>query len=160
MKFTYRRQATDERSVEVDVVPHPEYPEVYRVTVGDRVFDLSSHLLQRAAVIKNGSELLVQYAGKEYRLYDGSQRRPSSPGRAGDLRAPMAGKVISILVQPGEHVQAGATLMILEAMKMEQQITAPQAGVVTQVLCQEGEQVTSGAELAVIEPESAPPEPA
>jgi hypothetical protein len=41
----------------------------------------------------------------------------------------MAGKIICVLVQPGEHVKVGATLLILEAMKMEQQITAPQDGV-------------------------------
>ena len=64
----------------------------------------------------------------------------------------MAGKIIHILVQPGEQVKAGATLLILEAMKMEQQITAPQDGVVTRLLCHEGDQVTAGAELVVVEP--------
>jgi biotin carboxyl carrier protein len=64
----------------------------------------------------------------------------------------MAGKIISILVQPGEPVKAGATLLILEAMKMEQQITAPQDGVVTRLLCREGDQVTAGTELVAMEP--------
>jgi len=58
-------------------------------------------------------------------------------------------------VQPGEHVKAGATLLILEAMKMEQQITAPQDGVVTRLLCRAGDQVTAGTELVVLEPAAA-----
>ncbi len=157
MKFRYRRKATDEHSIEVDVVPHPESPDLYCVTVGERVFELSRHLFQRAAVLKDGGELLLQYAGQEYRLYDATQRRrPLTPG-SGDLRAPMAGKVIRILVQPGDHVRAGTILVILEAMKMEQQITAPQEGIVVRLLCHEGEQVTSGTELVVLEPSPAPP---
>jgi biotin carboxyl carrier protein len=67
----------------------------------------------------------------------------------------MAGKIIRVLVQRGEHVKAGATLLILEAMKMEQQITAPQDGVVTHLLCREGDQVTAGTELVVLEPATA-----
>jgi biotin carboxyl carrier protein len=67
----------------------------------------------------------------------------------------MAGKIIHVLVQPGEHVKAGATLLILEAMKMEQQITAPQDGVVTRLLCHAGDQVTAGMALVVLEPASA-----
>ncbi|MGE3541267.1 MAG: acetyl-CoA carboxylase biotin carboxyl carrier protein subunit [Candidatus Tectimicrobiota bacterium] len=152
MKLHYRRTPTDEHSIAVDVVPHPEHPDLYRVTVGERVFELSSRLFQRAAVWKDGAELWVQYAGQEYRLYDASQRRPQAQPQAGDLRAPMAGKIIRVLVQPGEQVQAGALLLILEAMKMEQQITAPQAGVVTRLLCQEGDQVTAGTELLLLEP--------
>lgn len=157
MKFRYRRQATDEHSIEVDVVPHPHQPDIYCVTVGEHVFELSRHLFQRAAMLKDGGELLLQYAGREYRLYDATQRRRSPTPSAGDLRAPMAGKVMRILVQPGDHVQAGTTLLILEAMKMEQQITAPQEGMVVRLLCREGEQVTSGAELVVLEPLPVPP---
>ena len=94
----------------------------------------------------------MQYEGQEYRLYDASHRQRTAPVVPGDLRAPMAGKVLRILVQPGDHVQAGDTLLILEAMKMEQQILAPQAGVVRQLHCREGEHVATGMELVVIEP--------
>jgi 3-methylcrotonyl-CoA carboxylase alpha subunit len=66
----------------------------------------------------------------------------------------MAGKVIRVFVQPGEQVKAGATLVIIEAMKMEQQIVAPRDGVVSHVLCREGEQVTAGMELVVFAPEA------
>ena len=155
MKFAYRRSATDDQIIEVDIVPVPERAGVYRITVGERVFELAERLLHHAAFWKEAGEVTLQFEGREYRLFDASQRRRSAPTRAGDLHAPMAGKIISVLVQPGEHVKAGATLLILEAMKMEQQITAPQDGVVTRLLCHEGDQVTAGTELVVLEPVAA-----
>ena len=156
MKFAYRRSATDDQIIEVDIVPVPERTGVYRVTVGERVFELAERLLHHtAAFCKEAGEMTLQFEGREYRLFDASQRRRSAPTRAGDLHAPMAGKIISVLVQPGEHVKAGATLLILEAMKMEQQITAPHDGVVTRLLCHEGDQVTAGTELVVLEPVAA-----
>jgi biotin carboxyl carrier protein len=155
VKFVYRRSATDDQVVEVDIVPVPERAGIYRVTVGERVFELAERLLHHAAFYKEAGEITLQFAGREYRLFDASQRRRPALTRAGDLRAPMAGKIIHVLVQPGEHVTAGATLLILEAMKMEQQITAPQDGVVTRLLCREGDQVTAGTELVVLEPAAA-----
>ena len=65
----------------------------------------------------------------------------------GNLAAPMPGKVIAVLVKPGEPVTRGAALLILEAMKMEHTICAPFEGTVTAVHFQAGEQVSEGAEL-------------
>jgi biotin carboxyl carrier protein len=156
MKFAYRHSAADDQVMEVDIVPVPERAGVYRVTVGERVFELAERLLHHAAAFyKEAGEIMLQFEGREYRLFDASQHRRPVPTRAGDLHAPMAGKIIRILVQPGEHVKAGATLLILEAMKMEQHITAPQDGVVTRLLCREGDQVTAGTELVVLEPATA-----
>ena len=155
MKFAYRRSATDDQVIEVDIVPAPERAGVYRITVGEHVFELAERLLHQAAFWKEAGEVTLQFEGREYRLFDASKRRRPAPTRAGDLHAPMAGKIISVLVQPGEQVKAGATLLILEAMKMEQQITAPQDGVVTRLLCHEVDQVTAGTELVVLEPVAA-----
>ena len=155
MKFAYRRSATDDQVIEVDIVPVPERAGVYRITVGEHVFELAERLLHHAAFYKEAGEMTLQFEGREYRLFDAGQRRRPAPTRAGDLHAPMAGKIIRVLVQAGEHVKAGALLLILEAMKMEQQITAPQDGVVTRLLCREGDQVTAGTELVVLEPAAA-----
>ena len=84
-------------------------------------------------------------------------RRRATATQVGDLHAPMAGKIIHILVRPGERVKAGTTLLIMEAMQMEQHITAPHDGVVSRLLCSEGDQVTAGAELVVLEPSSTGP---
>ena len=155
MKFAYRRSATDDQVIEVDIVPVPERAGVYRVTVGEHVFELAERLWHHAAFWKEAGEITLQLEGREYRLFDASQRRRPASTRAGDLHAPMAGKIIRVLVQAGEHVKAGALLLILEAMKMEQQITAPQDGVVTRLLCREGDQITAGTELVVLEPAAA-----
>jgi biotin carboxyl carrier protein len=155
MRFSYRRSPQDEDAVQVDVVPLEGQDGCYRVTVGTRVFELSARLLQRVAFLKEAGVITVQYEGKEYRLYDATQRWHPLPRGGGDLHAPMAGKVIRVFVQPGEQVKAGSTLVIIEAMKMEQQIVAPRDGVVSRVLCSEGEQVTASMELVVFAPEAA-----
>ena len=152
MKFSYRRSATDEPAVEVDIVPLPDRDGVYRVTVGEHIFELTDRLLHHAAFFKEAGKITLQFEGREYHLIDASHHRRVTPSDTGDLHAPMAGKIIRVLVQPGEHVKAGATLLILEAMKMEQQVTAPRDGIVTRLLCREGDQVTAGTELVVLEP--------
>ena len=63
----------------------------------------------------------------------------------------MAGTVKSILVKQGDEVSIGTQLVILEAMKMENQITAPSAGTVKKVNVQEGASVQEGEVLLVIE---------
>lgn len=151
MRFSYRLQPTDTTTVEVEITPVPEHEGDYHVTVGPHTFTLSARLFQRAACYKEVGELILQYEGQEYRLYDASHQQRLSPMVPGDLRAPMAGTVLRILVHPGDHVQAGDTLLILEAMKMEHHILAPQAGVVRQFHCREGERVATGMELVVIE---------
>lgn len=73
----------------------------------------------------------------------------------GSLLAPMPAAVISVAVEPGQHVEKGATIVVLEAMKMQHTITAPTAGVVTELNVSPGQQLESGAVLAVIEGEDA-----
>ena len=70
---------------------------------------------------------------------------------SGTLAAPMPGRVIKLLVQPGAKVKKGAPLLILEAMKMEHTITAPADGRVKEIHYGAGEQVVEGAELIRLE---------
>ncbi|MEM9492685.1 MAG: biotin/lipoyl-containing protein, partial [Myxococcota bacterium] len=70
----------------------------------------------------------------------------------GGLVAPMPGKVIKVLVSPGEKVAAGQTLAVLEAMKMEHALTAPHDGEVSEVAVAEGDQVAAEALIAVLTP--------
>ena len=150
MKYTYRIPG-DEEAVDVEVTPLDDPEAGYRVTVWDRVFDLSAGSLRRAAFLRQAGEITVQVDGREYRLYDGRQRRRVSAGAPGDLHAPMAGRIIRVLVEAGDSVLAGDALLILEAMKMEQQITAPHDGTVSNLLCKEGDQVAAGQELVVLQ---------
>jgi biotin carboxyl carrier protein len=67
------------------------------------------------------------------------------------LSAPMPATVLAIKVAPGQHVDAGDLLVLLEAMKMEVPIKAPRAGHVKSLACREGELVQPGIVLVEIE---------
>jgi geranyl-CoA carboxylase alpha subunit len=71
---------------------------------------------------------------------------------AGALRAPMHGRVTQVLVEAGVTVQAGALLLVMEAMKMEHQIHAPHAGTVKTMLARAGEQVSARQLLVELAP--------
>ncbi|MGF6571224.1 3-methylcrotonyl-CoA carboxylase alpha subunit [Paraburkholderia sp. GAS333] len=72
-------------------------------------------------------------------------------GGEGRLTAPMPGKVIAVLVEPGAVVEKGTPLIVMEAMKMEHTIGAPTAGTVSEVLYAVGDQVSDGAQLLVLD---------
>lgn len=63
------------------------------------------------------------------------------------VSAPMPGNILSVSVKPGDVVKSGDTLMILEAMKMENEILAPADGTIDQVFVQKGSTVETGAAL-------------
>jgi biotin carboxyl carrier protein len=67
------------------------------------------------------------------------------------LAAPMPGKVVRILVAEGEAVEAGQGVMVVEAMKMQNEMKSPRAGTVRQLLVGEGASVNAGDVLAIIE---------
>ncbi|MEO7336073.1 MAG: acetyl-CoA carboxylase biotin carboxyl carrier protein subunit, partial [Caldimonas sp.] len=73
----------------------------------------------------------------------------SAPVAAGTLQAPMHGRVTQVLAEPGTRVEAGALLLVMEAMKMEHRLHAPFAGTVASVHARVGEQV--GARQVLLE---------
>jgi len=64
--------------------------------------------------------------------------------------APMPGKVVRLLVKAGEHVEAGQGLLVVEAMKMQNEIRSPKSGTVERVLAREGQPVNAGEVLCVV----------
>ena len=66
------------------------------------------------------------------------------------VAAPMPGTILKVNVQPGQAVKAGEVLVVLEAMKMENEIMAPKAGTVAQVLVTKGTNVDTGAPMVVL----------
>ena len=83
------------------------------------------------------------------RLYEGQVEQKTREGGAGggsesDLLSQFPGKVRKLLVTQGQTVEAGQSLLLMEAMKMEFTIRAPYAGEVTQIKVSEGQQVAPG----------------
>ncbi|MFV0461298.1 MAG: acetyl-CoA carboxylase biotin carboxyl carrier protein subunit [Actinomycetales bacterium] len=77
--------------------------------------------------------------------------RQQSPAGAGAVLSPMAGLIRSVEVQPGSQVTAGQLLVLLEAMKLENQIAAPRAGTVRSVQVKVGDSVGEGQPLLELE---------
>ena len=74
----------------------------------------------------------------------------------GGLNAPMPGLILDVRVEPGQHVVAGETLVVMEAMKMEHVISAPRAGTVNDVLVAKGQQVDRDVALLTLNPDAEP----
>ena len=75
---------------------------------------------------------------------------PAVTGAGDAVNAPMPGTILKVNVQNGQAVKEGDVLVVLEAMKMENEILAPKNGTVTQVLVSKGSTVDTGAPMVVI----------
>ncbi len=105
-------------------------------------------------VVKDNQQYMVTVGENRFqvRLTDPRrQRLPAGPLSATqgkrEIFAPMPGKIVRVLVREGQAVQAGAGLLIIEAMKMQNEIASPQNGRVTRISVQEGAAVESGQKL-------------
>jgi pyruvate carboxylase len=86
----------------------------------------------------------------------GPKRRKATPGRRGEVGAPMPGRVIDLVTKVGEKVTAGQKLLVTEAMKLETVIKAPVEGMVREIVSGAGESVEAGDLLVLIEEATAP----
>ena len=107
-----------------------------------------------ATVIASGEKRHVFLHGRVWQLacVDPLYHAGEGVGEGGGLAAPMPGKVIALIAQPGSEVEPGAPLLILEAMKMEHTIAAPAKGTLKAFRFGVGDSVDEGAELVDFEP--------
>jgi 3-methylcrotonyl-CoA carboxylase alpha subunit len=96
-------------------------------------------------------ELFTAQGSVQVSRVDPLRAMGEAPKSGGRLTALMPGKVIALLVTPGQAVRQGDPLAVTEAMKMEHTMTAPKDGTVASILCAVGDQVAEGAELLRIE---------
>jgi 3-methylcrotonyl-CoA carboxylase alpha subunit len=103
----------------------------------------------RLSVYVHGEQVTVfAPAGRaDVREVDDISHAGEGAAAAGQLTAPMPGKLIAYLAKPGERVARGQALAVIEAMKMEHTIHAPRDGVVRECLYAAGDQVGEGSEL-------------
>jgi biotin carboxyl carrier protein len=79
------------------------------------------------------------------------QARAAAPAGPTVVRSPMPGRLVKILVRAGERVAAGQPVVVVEAMKMENELRAPRAGTVREIRAAEGATVEAGQDLVVVE---------
>jgi len=113
---------------------------------------------QSYEVVSNSAQQEVAISGTRYAV---EVRDPRSwktrRGRAGadegprKLIAPMPGKVVRVIAQPGTQVEQGSGVIVIEAMKMQNELKSPKKGIVAKILVTEGSAVNPGDVLAVIE---------
>jgi pyruvate carboxylase subunit B len=101
---------------------------VYKVSVGGQTFDLR---VQGRTLVLGDRRLDVRFEG-----YDHHPLTSAEAPRAaalGMVKAPMPGRVVAVIVKEGERVSLGAPLLILEAMKMQNEVPSPAEGVVKEI---------------------------
>jgi biotin carboxyl carrier protein len=124
-------------------------PGIYSVLMDGRVYD--------AWVEESPAGLVIVIDGYRFEAVVRDPRRFSRQARGGgadgiqSLLAPMPGKVVRVLAAPGDAVEAGQGVVVVEAMKMQNELKAPRAGRVLAIAAKEGATVAAGDVLATIE---------
>ncbi|MCY3935278.1 MAG: acetyl-CoA carboxylase biotin carboxyl carrier protein subunit [Anaerolineaceae bacterium] len=137
----------EERSVDF----HNLSPSVYSVLTNHRSY---------LAIIgeESGPMIDIQLNGRLYstEVYDErsllmDQRKGVRQAASGEVKSPMPGLIVSIPVNVEQEVHSGDTLIVLESMKMQNELKSPIQGVVRALHCQEGDTVEKGALLVAID---------
>ncbi|HEX8593121.1 MAG TPA: acetyl/propionyl/methylcrotonyl-CoA carboxylase subunit alpha [Pseudomonas sp.] len=116
---------------------------------GDHLYVPENGVCRQHLAVRRGHTLYFKWQDEVHAIqrFDSISEVSASHLPQGGLTAPMNGSIVRVLVQPGQHVEAGTQLVVLEAMKMEHSIRAAHAGVVAALYCNEGEMVSEGTVL-------------
>lgn len=135
---------------------------LYHLLLGGESWTVAAEPLQgpgdggvRYALGVAGERLEVEVVDERTRQIQGLAGPRPGPASGGTLRAPMPGLVVRLEVTEGQRVAPGAGLVVIEAMKMENELRAPRGGVVAKVHVAAGQAVEKGAALVTL----ASPEP-
>ena len=141
----------DERSYELTV--HQTEPGVLLLQRENRVYEcrVESHAQASGVfdVTLRGRTYTISIADPK-RLRSGENSHRHDHGSA-EIVAPMPGKVVRVLVEIGAEVEANAGILVVEAMKMQNEMKTPRAGVVVSIHAKTGDTVNAGDVLAVLE---------
>ena len=137
----------DGREVEVDAVL--ARPDVLSIRLGNKAYEVKCERV--------GSELHLWVGSMRFAAEVRDPRSLRARGRAADdrgpkkLTAPMPGKVVRVLASQGAEVEAGAGVLVVEAMKMQNEVKSPKKGTIQRILVNEGAAVNAGDVLAIVE---------
>jgi biotin carboxyl carrier protein len=144
-EYRFRLDDGPERQAQVET---PE-PDVYSIVLDGRMYE--ARVEERA----NGVMVTVGGCRFDIHIIDPRQWTGKTGRAAGEgvqtITAPIPGKVVRVLVAPGESVEAGQGLIVVEAMKMQNELKAPRGGRVLTVAAREGSTVGAMEVLATIE---------
>lgn len=145
-----REVTLDGRPVEVDFQSVGGQP-VYSLILDGRSYEAYVYPAVDGIDVVLGGRLyhVVVEDERERRLRQASTARAVSAGDV-HLRAPMPGLVVAVPVNQGQAVARGADLVILESMKMQNELKAPRAGTVTQIRVRPGDRVDQNQVLLVL----------
>lgn len=120
---------------------------------GDQLVLEQAGIRQRFPTLRVNHTLYLEWRGELHAITEVDFIAQAAAGsqQQGGLTAPMNGSIVRVLVEPGQAVEEGATLVVLEAMKMEHSIRAPHAGTVQNIFCAEGDMVTDGMVLVELD---------
>lgn len=145
------------RTVAVDVDGRAYTLEVHNSSEGNYLLR-SKTQVYNCRVAGSGKTFIVNLRGNSFavKLIDPKRSRSLQTLGAHDhgsaqIIAPMPGKVVRLLVQLGSQVEAGAGIVVVEAMKMQNEMKSPKAGIVTSLKATAGATVNAGDVLAEIE---------
>jgi biotin carboxyl carrier protein len=146
--------AGDERVIEVRAAG----PQRYTWLEGTRVVTAEVEP-GKAADASDARKLAVAVRGEGFAVTVRDARALEVPAVVGKaaatgpvvVRAPMPGRVVKLLVRPGDEVKASAGVIVVEAMKMENELRAPREGKLREFRVKEGEAVEAGQELCVVD---------
>lgn len=130
-------------------------PYVRRLSVGDASFEYITIAGENRGtwrLLGSGERLDAVVTDQRRKAIAAALGRGARPAAAGAVRAPMPGLVVRVLVAEGDRIEAGAGLVVVEAMKMQNQLKSPAAGVVRKIHVQPGAAVEKGAVLVELAP--------
>jgi biotin carboxyl carrier protein len=140
----------DDRELLVDVLRVDAT--LYSLLIGGRSYEIDLLEVEDAfMVLVDGQPFRVEIQDEQQKRLRAAVGKAEAKTGKRVVTAPMPGKVVKLLVQPGDAVQAGDGVLVVEAMKMENELKAPTTGTVKEVRVQEGMTVNGGDALVVIE---------
>ena len=147
----------DGRAYEVDARKMPS--QIVSILLDHKSYDVDLERIAKKSDTLDG-RIHVRVRGRVLRFDMLDERRIKMKEAQGfrfdvsgavNIDSPMPGKVIKVLVKAGDEVKEGQGVIVVEAMKMENELKSPKAGVVKEIRVKEGDAVESGAKLAIIE---------